>query len=166
LTILEQAGFDFRLNIIGQSYSDIPKAFLEIKNKFADKIANFGYLKSGHDYNQVLQESDIIVSTANHEFYGIGVVEAISAGVIPILPDRLAYPELLGGQSKLTTDICLYDGTAENLAEKIIAIGNIAHDNARGHKLRQSLASRAIKYSWTENISVMDQKLIDIKLNY
>ena len=46
-------------------------------------------------YLKILSEADIIVSTAIHEFFGISVVEAIAAGAYPLLPKRLAYPEVL-----------------------------------------------------------------------
>jgi len=36
-----------------------------------------------------------VLSTARHEFFGIAVVEALLAGCLPWLPDRLSYPELL-----------------------------------------------------------------------
>lgn len=39
--------------------------------------------------------SDLIISTANHEFFGISILEAIAAGAYPVLPKMLAYPEVL-----------------------------------------------------------------------
>ena len=37
---------------------------------------------------------DVVVSTADHEFFGIAVCEAVWAGAIPIVPNRLSYVEL------------------------------------------------------------------------
>ena len=34
---------------------------------------------------------DVVVSTANHEFFGIAICEAIWAGAVPVVPDRLSY---------------------------------------------------------------------------
>lgn len=46
-------------------------------------------------YRQLLAEADIVVSCAHHEFFGVAVVEAIAAGCRPVLPNGLAYPEVV-----------------------------------------------------------------------
>jgi hypothetical protein len=51
-------------------------------------------VNSRDEYIRQLCQSDIAISTATHEFYGISVLEAIRAGCIPLLPNRLSYPEL------------------------------------------------------------------------
>jgi glycosyltransferase involved in cell wall biosynthesis len=56
-------------------------------------VVRWGY-QPDKAYWQALRAADVVVSTARHEFFGIGVVEAISAGCWPLLPDRLAYPEV------------------------------------------------------------------------
>ncbi len=46
-------------------------------------------------YVELLNGADLVVSTADHEFYGVSVVEAMAAGCCPVLPERLSYPELV-----------------------------------------------------------------------
>ena len=43
----------------------------------------------------MLAAADIVLSTALHEFQGLAVLEAIAAGCLPAVPDRLVYPELI-----------------------------------------------------------------------
>lgn len=54
-----------------------------------------GHLDSREDYELHLAGGGVIVSTADHEFFGVGVLEAVLAGAVPVLPDDLAYPETL-----------------------------------------------------------------------
>ena len=37
----------------------------------------------------------MVVSAASQEYFGISVVEAVAAGAVPVLPDRLSYPEVV-----------------------------------------------------------------------
>ncbi|UCD65771.1 MAG: DUF3524 domain-containing protein [Deltaproteobacteria bacterium] len=91
---LDQQNVDFRLVVLGQSFQRQPAVFKEAQQKLAHKIDHFGFVESREEYIRQLCRADIIVSTATHEFYGISVIEAVRAGCIPLLPNRLSYPEL------------------------------------------------------------------------
>ena len=85
----------FSLIILGQSFGEYPTIFDEIRSLLpADYIRHWGYTASKQDYEQLLLEGDVVVSTAQHEFYGVAMLEACRAGCIPLVPDRLVYPEL------------------------------------------------------------------------
>lgn len=94
LELLEQRGIDFRLIVLGQSFAASPKCFVNAEKKFKNKILHFGFAPSYQQYIELLSQGDIVVSTSLHEFYGISIIEAVRAGCVPILPDRLSYPEL------------------------------------------------------------------------
>lgn len=98
LSELEKRGIDFRLLVLGQSFTRCPSSFIDAKLKFKDRIVHFGYAETYQDYAALLSMGDIVVSTAHHEFFGIAVIEAVRAGCIPVLPDRLSYPELFDSQ--------------------------------------------------------------------
>jgi glycosyltransferase involved in cell wall biosynthesis len=120
------------LSVLGESFGDVPACFEEARLKLADCIDHWGYLASREDYCAALRTADVVVSTAQHEFFGIAVVEAAVAGCYPVLPNRLAYPEVFGAQSN-----CLYDGTEAGLVQRLSELssratcGDLARDARR-----------------------------------
>ena len=54
-----------------------------------------GFIPDRAGYLQALAGCDWVTSTARHEFFGIAVTEAMLAGCLPWLPNRLSYPELV-----------------------------------------------------------------------
>lgn len=69
---LDQRQIPFKLSIIGEQFESKPKCFDDIQAKLADKLEHFGYL-SRSDYVKCLNEADVVISTANHEFYGVSM---------------------------------------------------------------------------------------------
>ncbi len=94
LELLELRGVDFRLIILGQAFDESPDCFAHAKKKFKAKILHYGFVPSYQHYIKLLSMGDIVVSTSHHEFYGISVIEAVRAGCVPVLPNRLSYPEI------------------------------------------------------------------------
>ena len=103
---LDRADVDYRLIVAGETFRTAPAIFSAAQKRLTDKIIHFGYATDRHAYVELLQQADIVVSTAHHEFYGLAVLEAIAAGCTPLLPNRLSYPELLPGP---THTLYLYD---------------------------------------------------------
>ncbi|RNA32572.1 glycosyltransferase-like domain-containing 1-like [Brachionus plicatilis] len=108
---LEDMGIDFRLNVVGEQFAQVPDVFNEARQKLGSKIEKWGYLSSKLEYFEVLSQSDIIISTSLHEFFGVSVIEACMFGAYPILPNRLVYPELYPKE-------CLYS-TETQLVKKL-----------------------------------------------
>ena len=119
LDILNVNEVQFRLSVIGQSFRDQPDVFSKSHSRFSDYIDHWGYQKTRPDYERVLMQADVIVSTANHEFFGISVVEAIAAGAYPLVPNRLSYPEILGLGRIENAEQFFYDGSPGDLAHKL-----------------------------------------------
>ncbi len=69
----------------------------DLRSDLADRIVHEGWLPAA-EYRSWLTRADIVVSAADHEFFGIALVEAIAAGAVPVLPDRLSFPELIEAQ--------------------------------------------------------------------
>jgi len=95
---LAAGGVDFQLVVMGESFRATPPIFTEARTRLAGRIIHFGYAASPAEYSAWLKRGDVVVSTATHEFFGIAVVEAVRAGCRPLLPNRLAYPELFSGE--------------------------------------------------------------------
>ena len=94
LFMLKDKGIKFRVAVAGEERTRAPEIFAKAKDKLKNEIISWGYLESRNDYFELLGKCDILPVTAHHEFFGISVLEAASAGVIPLLPLRLSYPEL------------------------------------------------------------------------
>ena len=122
VALLETRKVNFRLCIMGQKFRQVPEAFSVLADKYAHRIDQFGYAHNSLEYFSWLQQADIFLSTAIHEFQGLSLLEAIQAKCIPVLPDRLVYPELVEAQflyashPQITIE-------AENALEKIVEIG-------------------------------------------
>jgi glycosyltransferase involved in cell wall biosynthesis len=58
-------------------------------------VVRYGYVESFAEYARLLWEADVVVSTANQDFFGISVAEAIYCGCWPVLARRLNYPALV-----------------------------------------------------------------------
>lgn len=119
LETLISEDLEFEVSVIGEQFSDIPDVFHTTRAMLGKRVVHWGYQKSREQYEQVLGQTNFVVSTANHEFFGISTVEAILAGAWPVLPNRLAYPELVGMGDNAQSDLFLYDGSVEGLTERL-----------------------------------------------
>ena len=91
---LAEQGVPFGLIVLGESFKSRPPAFDQAQQRLARHIIHFGYAEDRQEYCRLLCQGDVVVSTANHEFYGMAVLEAVRAGCRPLVPDRLSYREL------------------------------------------------------------------------
>ncbi|PAA49687.1 hypothetical protein BOX15_Mlig022262g2 [Macrostomum lignano] len=97
---------NFALCILGQSFAGPPPPAFEAAKKRlpSDQIAHWGYLENRQVYLACLSACHVVVSTAEHEFFGLAMLEATSAGCYPLAPRRLAYPELFPSDCLYNTD--------------------------------------------------------------
>jgi glycosyltransferase involved in cell wall biosynthesis len=102
---LADEGCEFKLAIAGERFGEMPDSFRRAQSYLGDRIIQLGYVDSFADYARLLWRADYVVSTAWQEFFGLSVCEAIYCGCVPILPDRLNYPNLI---TEGLEPICLY----------------------------------------------------------
>lgn len=95
LFVLHDEGYAFELAVLGESFGRKPPIFAEAQRRLATRLRHWGYASSRSEYWQWLHRADLLPVTAVHDFFGASTVEAMAAGVFPLLPKRLAYPEHL-----------------------------------------------------------------------
>jgi glycosyltransferase involved in cell wall biosynthesis len=91
---------DIRWRILGWRFPKLPEALAQFEKRFADRIEQFGHEPDRASYWKHLGSCDWVLSTARHDFFGVAVVEALLAGCLPWLPDRLSYRELLPPEAR------------------------------------------------------------------
>jgi glycosyltransferase involved in cell wall biosynthesis len=91
---LAEQGLDFEVAVAGQAFRDVPEPILAAEATLGSRLVHLGEPNSREEYAALLASCDISVSTAHNEFFGIAMVESAYAGSYPLVPDRLAYPEL------------------------------------------------------------------------
>jgi len=149
------AGFEFRLALLGENFQVVPKPFLTAREKFGERIVQYGYEVSKKKYQDWLKQGVIVVSTAIQENFGISIVEAIRNGCYPLLPNSLSYPELIPEGHH--TD-CLYN-SQEELVEKL---SRILATPGKYVEKRGELASHMEKYSWEVVIDKYDKEIEEL----
>lgn len=141
LDTIRERGFEFRLALLGENFQTVPKPFIQAKERLGASIVCYGFEKSRTAYQQWLQKGSIVISTAHQENFGISMVEAIRHGCLPLLPDRLAYPEILPEEFHQRF---LYR-SQRDLEEKLARM--LSH-SADFEDCRQPLAAAMEEYAW------------------
>ncbi len=150
LFTLKAEGVSFRLIVIGKGYKKSPKIFKKAEAVLAEEILHFGFVESLEEYASLLWQSDILPVTSNQDFFGGSIVEAMYCDCVPLLPNRLTYPQHVGVENTKY----LYQSDAEfklKLKKMILDTTTV----------KQSLRARVEKYDWSQLISTYDKKCRD-----
>ena len=159
LGLLEQRGVAFRVSVIGEQYAESPAIFDEARERFADRIEHWGYQPSRSTYEDALRDADVIVSTAEHEFFGVSVIEAISAGAYPLLPRRLAYPEILAVDEDPEMAPFFHDGSAKGVADALATLASRLAGGDLWNGDRGRARRKVERYSWARRGTELDMSL-------
>ena len=92
---LRDSGINFKLAILGKKYKKVPDAFKKAERLLKKHIDYFGFVENVNEYKRIVSISDFVVSSANHDFFGVSIAEAVYAGAVPVLPHKLNYPYLV-----------------------------------------------------------------------
>lgn len=91
---LAAEGLDFEVAVAGQSFAETAEAFRAAGEALGGRLVHIGQPGSPEEYARLLAGSDVAVSTATNEFFGLAMIDAAYCGCYPLVPDRLAYPEV------------------------------------------------------------------------
>jgi glycosyltransferase involved in cell wall biosynthesis len=148
---LAGTGAAFRLALCGENFRNVPEEFEVARERLAGPIVQYGHAERDV-YEALLIDASIVPSTAKHEFFGVGAVEAMAAGAVPVFPRNLSYPELIPDQAH---DQTLYESDEEldTLLSKAV------QDRAHLESVARLIAPSMERFSWARMASVYDTAL-------
>jgi len=91
VSTLAAEGLDFEVAVAGQAFTDIPASIDAARGLLGDRLVHMGEPEGRGAYARLLRSSDIAVSTAANEFFGLAMIEASYCGCYPLVPNDLAY---------------------------------------------------------------------------
>lgn len=147
---LADAGHAFEVAVLGAHSQRYPPIFDEARQRLGNRLERFGYAGDLADYARWLWAADILPVTSHHDFFGISVAEAVYCRTFPLLPDALAYPELLPEPEHR---VCFYRAE-EDLTERLAAL--LRDGTALPPK---QLADWIARFDWSVMAPVYDRKL-------
>ncbi len=137
IVALAARGAEFRLALAGERFVSEPTAFDRLREALAGRVVHDGFADDAA-YGALLRASDIVVSTAHQEFFGVAITEAIYAGAFPLLPNRLVYPERIPLRHH---ERCLYDRPDDLVTKLEWAIANRREAAAVADQLHPVMAA-------------------------
>ena len=146
---LVSRGQSFRLSVVGQTFRQQPNAFDGIRQRHSERIQHWGFLPSRPDYDCLLAEADVVISTALHDFQGLSMLEAMAGGCLALAPERLAYPEYVPPSQLYPSHLGDARAEAKGAADRLMRL--LDTPEAAHKPLGWGLASLAAAY---ENILI------------
>jgi len=158
---LKQQSIPFQLIVLGESFRNSPEIFATAELEFRDETLHWRFAESKAVYRRLLSQADVVVSTANHEFFGIAMVEGLAAGATPLVPNRLAYPEVIANVSQdvdfpAEFSSLLYGQTVDELVEHL-KLASAKLEELRA--LAPSLQNAANRFHWPNQSKILDAAL-------
>lgn len=142
---------DFRLTVLGEQFGVTPPAMAQLNTEFATHLDHFGFEPNRERYIQRLQDADIFVSTAQHEFFGLAVMEAAACGCSLLLPERLCYPELFSAAGDTINVSPFYNNTAGGLYAALTHLAELPFE------LLPRYTRVAEQYTWPHRVLHFDE---------
>lgn len=147
LRVARERGCAFRLALLGEPPGGEPREFAAARAQFSSQLVHYGYVERREAYEAWLRAADVVVSTAVQENFGISVVEAIAHGAVPLLPNRLSYPEIIPTEHH----DCLYENG--ELPDRLC---DLLGRPAEARRPPADLVAHARSFAWEERVGEFD----------
>ncbi len=141
LSVLASEGYEFEVYALGEVERSGRRAHERLLNQLKDRVILSGH-QDEDSYLDALCRSDLVISSAQHDFFGVAVAEAVAAGARPLLPRRLAYPEMVPKSLRSTL---LYDA---GLLEALRPV--IASSREGLHRYRSATMAHVATFEWSK----------------
>ncbi len=139
LSLLDER-ITFRVVFLGERFETVPPEFAPALRRLESRISHVGWLPERADYLATLAGCDLVVSTAIQENFGYAVIESILCGCQPLLPNRLAYPEVIPASHH---PAALFAGDDQLVdALRVVLTGGRRMTSDEIHEVQDSLVTR------------------------
>jgi glycosyltransferase involved in cell wall biosynthesis len=145
---LRADGLEHRVALLGDDGWDGEARRSAAAEALGGSVAVSGHL-GRQAYVDVLRQADVVVSVADHEFFGVSVVEAIAAGCVPVLPDRLSYPELI--EARHRSAVLYPEGHFRRRLAEVVA------NLPQARRATAGLAEAMARFAWPEVADQLDE---------
>ena len=123
-----------KLNQIVFPHRISPEKHVEVFDTLADMLPQYEFVvcqrrnMSKQEYHLTLAQSKVMFSAATLETLGICQIEAMAAGCLPLVPDRLSYSEMYLGDRFLYSSGCSLEDIAARMVSMIEGYDSLLHD--------------------------------------
>jgi glycosyltransferase involved in cell wall biosynthesis len=121
LTNLKEQNYRFQLLLLGQQFDRMPEAWDLIKTNFESQIIFSGWADTLDEYHFWLRQADFVIHSPRQEYFGISILEAMCAGVIPLVSKGHAYDDWMPDKFILNPN--------RDISQQLHHLGNTMHQN-------------------------------------
>lgn len=150
LRTAHERGLDFDLALLGDPRGGEATELDPLIADLGERVVEIGHLPR-RQYLDTLRRADVVVSAARNENFGIAVVEAIAAGAWPVVPDALAYREVVPARFH---EACLYEAGALGARLRDV-LGQVAG----GASAPVGLADAMARFDWSVVGTALDDRV-------
>ncbi len=146
------------VHVVGQSFRQAPAVFNDIKILLTERgcLGQWGFVESRERYLKLLSIADAVLSTSLHDFQGLSVLEAYILRCMPIVPDRLAYPEFIPSDY-------FYNSNLPDLAQEAKAAADKIVWAAQQKALKKPLLAPKVNLSWRQQRTAYQRLFLSLE---